>query len=131
MLRGDRECKMESPTTDHSPFCGEDYEHIHIPDPDPRSQSPEPRRQGLSEEEEEDEYLQREKAARGTCSQVSKQRPFQKQNIEGKRDYSLQTHSKDLYNRRKRSKSGKKEMKVPHTELKKCASKRRLSPFNL
>lgn len=39
MLRGDRECKMESPTTDHSPFCGEDYEHIQIPDP--RAQSPE------------------------------------------------------------------------------------------
>ena len=33
MLRGDRECKMESPTTDHSPFCGEDYEHIQIPEP--------------------------------------------------------------------------------------------------
>ena len=113
MLRGDRECKMESPTTDHSPFCGEDYEHIQIPEPRSRSQSPEPRRQGLSEEEE-DEYLQREKAARKSYSQVSKQRPFQKQNIEGKRDYSLQTHNKDLYNRRKRSKSGKKDEGTSH-----------------
>ena len=41
MLRGDRECKMESPTTDHSPFCGEDYEHIQIQIPEPRSQIPE------------------------------------------------------------------------------------------
>ena len=31
---------------------------------------------------------------------------------------SLQTHNKDQYNRMKRSKSGKKEMKVPHTEVK-------------
>ena len=32
--------------------------------------------------------------------------------------YSLQTHNKDQYNRMKRSKSGKKEMKVPHTQVK-------------
>ena len=31
---------------------------------------------------------------------------------------SLQTHNKDIYNRMKRSKSGKKERKVPHTEAK-------------
>ena len=31
---------------------------------------------------------------------------------------SLQTHNKDQYNRMKRSKSGKKEMKVPHTQVK-------------
>ena len=31
---------------------------------------------------------------------------------------SLQTHNKDQYNSMKRSKSGKKEMKVPHTQVK-------------
>ena len=31
---------------------------------------------------------------------------------------SLQTHNKDQYNHMKRSKSGKKERKVPHTQVK-------------
>ena len=44
---------------------------------------------------------------------------------------SLQTHKKTQYNSMKRSKSEKKERKVPHTEVKKCPWKRRLSRFNL
>ena len=127
MPRGDRECKMESPTTDHSPFCGEDYEHIQIPDP--RAQSPEgkdslkKKKMNTCNERKQPEEL--------AVKSANKDHSKNEKNIEGKRDYSLQTHSKDLYNRRKRSKSGKKEMKVPHTEVKKCASKRRLGPFNL
>ena len=97
--------------------------------PDPRSQSPEgkdslkKKKMNTCNERKQPEEL--------AVKSANKDHSKNEKNIEGKRDYSLQTHSKDLYNRRKRSKSGKKEMKVPHTEVKKCASKRRLGPFNL
>ena len=97
------------------------------PDPDPRAQSPEDK--DSLKKKKMNTCNERKQPEKVTVKSANKD--HSKNKISKAKGTTLSKHTIKIYITVEKGLKVGRKMKVPHTEDKKCASKRRLGPFNL